>query len=216
MNTSLTQTSTTTRFRPWSFSGSILGKRWSLSIRPHGAAWDEKLDDLPEVVGTEGIPPHAKSVQLTFDFEHLYMTGVDNRPASCRIRVFSPVNDMLQSIGQAGPGLISPITYSSQEPTIVLCEPLVIGGITNSAEEIATAVWLQLGRPGQLTWIEHWWKSDSPLSREFLCIQFLVNTHGVLTDPQWTEVMREAVEQLVGPVEEIQRAQADRSEEGST
>ncbi len=56
------------------------------------------------------------------------------------------------------------------------------------------------------TWIEHWWKSDSPISREFLCVQFLVNARGVLVDPQWTEVQRAAVERLVGPVEEIQRA----------
>src|SRR6266699_4091733 len=85
-------------------------------------------------------------------------------------RVDSPVNAMLQSIGQAVPGLVSPITYSSQDPTVVLCEPIAIGGITNRAEEIATAVWHQLGRPVHLTWIEHWWKSDSPIRREFLCV----------------------------------------------
>ncbi|SRR6266487_227697 len=67
-------------------------------------------------------------------------------------RVDSPVNAMLQSIGQAVPGLVSPITYSSQDPTVVLCEPIAIGGITNRAEEIATAVWHQLGRPVHLTW----------------------------------------------------------------
>jgi hypothetical protein len=168
--------------------------------------WDEEVDDLPESVGTDRIALPSQGLQLKFDFEHMYMTGADNRPARCRIRVYSPVNTMLQSIGQAIPGLISRVTYSSQDPTAVLCEPIAIGGITNRAEEIATAVWHQLGRPGQLTWIEHWWKSDSPISREFLCVQFRRNAHGVLVDPQWTEVRREAVEQLVGPVEEIQRA----------
>jgi hypothetical protein len=178
--------------------------------------WEEELEDLPEVVGTQGILPHAQSFHLTFDFEHLYLTGADNRPARCRIRVFSPVNDMLESIGQAVPGLISPTTYNSQEPTVVLCEPIAIGGITNRAEEIATAAWHQLGRPAQLTWIEHWWKSDTPLSHEFLCVQFRVNAHGVLVDPQWTEVRREAVEQLIGSVEEIQRAQAGCGEDRSS
>ncbi len=113
---------------------------------------------------------------------------------------------MLQSIGQAVPGLISLVTYSSQDPTVVLCEPIAIGGITNRAEEIATAVWHQLGRPSQLMWIEHWWKSDHPISRKFQCVRFRVNAHGMLVDPQWTEVQRSEVEQLVGPVEELQRA----------
>ena len=206
MNMSLAQTSAASRLRPRSFSGSFFGRRWSVSIWPRGILWDEEIDNLPDTVGTDRVTLPSQGLQLKFDFEHVYMTGADNRPASCRIRVYSPVNAMLQSIGQAVPGLISPITYSSQDPTVVLCEPIAIGGITNRAEEIATAVWHQLGRPVHLTWIEHWWKSDSPIRREFLCVQFLVNARGVLVDPQWTEVQRSEVERLVGPVEEIQRA----------
>jgi hypothetical protein len=206
MKTSLAQTSATSRRRLCSFSGSVFGRRWSISIWSRGIEWEEELDDLPEAVGTEEIDLPAQSVQLKFDFEHVYMTGADNRPARCRIRVYSPVNAMLQSIGHAVPGLISPITYSPQEPTIVLCEPIAIGSITNRAEEIATSVWHQLSRPGQLMWIEHWWTSDIPIRREFLCVRFRVNAHGILVDPRWTEVSRSAVEQLIGPVEEIQRA----------
>ncbi|HEX6555960.1 MAG TPA: hypothetical protein VF026_24595 [Ktedonobacteraceae bacterium] len=208
MKTSLAQTNAPSRRRLRSFTGSVFGWHWAISIWPRRIVWEEKLDDLPEAVGTQEIDLPAQSVHLKFDFEHVYLTGADNRPARCRIRVYSPVSAMLQSIGQAVPGLISPISYSPQEPTVVLCEPIAISGITNRAEDIATAVWHQLSRPGQFTWIEHWWTSNTPISREFLCVRFRVNAHGILVDPRWTEMSRSAVEQLIGPVEEIQRTKA--------
>jgi len=166
--------------------------------------WEEELDELPEAVGTQEIVLPAQSVQLKFDFEHLYMTGADNRAARCHIRVYGPTNILLQNIGHAVPVRVSPITYSSQEQTIVLCEPIAIGGITTRAEEIVTAVWHQLGRPAQFTWIEHWWKNNSSPSCEFQLVRFRVNARGVLVEPQWAEVQRTDVEQLIGPVEEIQ------------
>ena len=204
MKTSLAQTSVTSRRPLRSFSGSAFGRRWSISIWPRGIVWEEELDELPDAVGTQEIVLPSQSVQLKFDFEHLYMTGVDNRAARCHIRVYGPTNILLQGIGHAVPVRISPVIYSSQEPTIVLCEPIAIGGITTRAEEmIATAVWHQLGRPGRLTWIEHWWKSDASISCEFQLVRFRVNARGVLVEPQWTEVQRADVERLIGPVEEI-------------
>ena len=203
MNKSLAQTSATSRRRLRSFTGSVFGWHWAISIWPRGIVWEEDLDDLPEAVGTQEIVLPAPSVQLKFDFEHMYMTGADNRAARCHIRVYGPTNILLQSSGHAAPVRVSPVTYSPQEPTIILCEPITIGGITNRAEEIATAVWHQLGRPCQLTWIEHWWKSDSSISCEFQLVRFRVNARSVLVEPQWTEVQRADVEQLIGPVEEI-------------
>ena len=216
MKTSLAQTSATSQRRLCSFSGSVFGRRWSISIWSRGIEWEEELNDLPEAVGTEEIVLPAQSVQLKFDFEHVYMTGADNRAARCHIRVFGPTNILLQSIGQAVPVRVSPITYSSQEPTIVLCEPIAGGGITTRAEEmISTAVWHQLGRPRWLTWIEHWWKSDASTTCEFQLVRFRVNARGVLVEPQWTEVQRTDIEQLIGPVEELQQMEASWIEERS-
>jgi hypothetical protein len=216
MKTSLSQTSVASRRPLHFFSGSAFGRRWSISILPRGIVWEEELDELPEAVGTQEIVLPAQSVQLKFDFEHLYMTGADNRAARCHIRVYGPTNILLQGIGQAAPVRISLVTYSSQEPTIVLCEPTAIGGITTRAEEmISTAVWHQLGRPRWLTWIEHWWKSDASTSCEFQLVRFRVNARGVLVEPQWTEVQRTDVEQLIGPVEELQQMEASWIEERS-
>jgi hypothetical protein len=186
-NSSLHERGDRQRPRVWSFSGKVLRLAWHLRLElgqgPPGRR--ERGRREPHIIGSFGIVVYPTLV-LRYDFPHTFLAGAALRQQQCRIRVYSP---------DGGIG-----SYRPADPTVVVCSAIE-GGISNNAEDIASAVWNILQRPGHLTWIEHWWRQEHSPYPEFQCVQFHHDGYGTLHRPQWRVAERSDVEALVGPVE---------------